>query len=71
MTVQCIEFGIHNADDDEYVNLFDKSKTRDEQISKMLYIFEADKLSACAYCRGLCEDSVRYNPAEQFIEAVR
>jgi hypothetical protein len=65
MTVQCIEFGIHTGNPAEYVNLFDESLSREQQISKMLRIFEADSLSACAFCNGMCDDSVRFKPAEQ------
>jgi thioredoxin-related protein len=65
MTMQCIEFGIHDGDINEQVDLFDDKYSRNEKISKMLRIFEADSLSACAYCNGLCEDSIRFKPAEQ------
>jgi organic radical activating enzyme len=65
MTVQCIEFGIHTGDPNEYVDLFDANTTKEQKRSKMLRIFEADNLSACMYCNGLCSDSKRYKPAEQ------
>jgi hypothetical protein len=65
MTLQCIEFDVHDGDVNEYVDLFDERYSRNKQISKMLRIFEADRLSACVYCNGLCEDSIRFKPAEQ------
>ena len=65
MTLQCIEFDVHQGTEDEYIDLFDRTMTKREQCAKILRIFEADCLSACAYCNGLCEDSVRYKPAEQ------
>lgn len=65
MTLQCIEFNVQKGNPDEYLDLFDSSLSRHQQCKKMQYIYESSTLSACMYCNGLCEDSVRYKPAEQ------
>lgn len=50
----------------EYIDLFDDSLTVEEQRRKIWGIYHAKSLSACAYCDGLCDDSIRYLPAQQF-----
>lgn len=54
------------TDYNEYIDLFDDSLTIEDQRRKILGIYHAKSLSACAYCDGLCDDSARYIPAEQF-----
>lgn len=53
------------ADPSEYIDLFDDSLTIEEQREKIRAIYRKKSLSACAYCTGLCEDSVRVVPGEQ------
>lgn len=53
------------ADSSEYIDLFDDSLTIEEQREKIRAIYGKKSLSACAYCTGLCEDSVRVVPGEQ------
>jgi len=53
------------ADPSEYIDLFDDSLTIEEQREKIRAIYMKKSLSACAYCTGLCEDSVRVVPGEQ------
>lgn len=65
LTAQCIEFGAHTGNPDEYIDLFDASMNKRQQREKMQRIFEAENLSACMYCNGICADSKRYRPAEQ------
>lgn len=48
----------------EYINLM-SSDTVMEQRKKFQHIQSLPFLSACAYCNGMCEDSVRFVPAEQ------
>ena len=53
------------TDYNEYIDLFDESLTVEQQRKKITDIYNGNYLSACEYCNGLCEDSVRYKPAEQ------
>lgn len=62
---RCIELGVISENPNEVIDLFDQNSTDDEIICRLEHIYELDVLSACKYCNGLCEDSVRYNPAEQ------
>lgn len=64
---RCIELGKVVPNDDEVINIYDETIT-DEQIrEKIAKLNNIDVLSACKYCNGLCDDSVRYKPAEQLI----
>lgn len=62
------ELGLE-TDYSEYIDLFDDSLTVEEQRKKILGIYHAKSLSACAYCDGMCDDSIRYIPAEQLTKA--
>ncbi len=53
------------ADPSEYIDLFDDSLTIEEQREKIRAIYGKKSLTACAYCTGLCEDSVRVVPGVQ------
>ncbi|MGN0577440.1 MAG: radical SAM protein [Ruminiclostridium sp.] len=53
------------TDYNEYIDLFDESLTVEQQRKKITDIYNGNYLSACEYCNGMCEDSVRYKPAEQ------
>lgn len=61
----CREFGVLSDNYDEYINLFDDAMTVEEQRQKIKKIYGGKSLSACAFCDGWCEDSVRYVPAVQ------
>lgn len=52
----------------EVFDLFDEGYTDDEIRERINAVYSLDTLSACAYCNGLCDDSVRYVPAEQLTE---
>ena len=60
-----IELNIIEARPDETFDLYDKTYTDDEIRERIAALYSKDVLSACAYCNGLCDDSVRYAPAEQ------
>lgn len=62
---RCMELGIIPKDPDEYVDLFDDSISIEEQRQKIRKILYSKSLAACGYCNGICDDSVRYIPAEQ------
>lgn len=50
---------------DEYIDFFDDTLSTAQQRQKIRNIYQRKSLSACAYCSGLCDDSVRFTPAEQ------
>ncbi len=60
-----IELNVIEARPDETFDLYDKTYTDDEIRERIAALYSKDVLSACAYCNGLCDDSVRYAPAEQ------
>lgn len=53
------------GNDSEYIDLLDDSLSISQQQEKIRAIYQMRSLSACAYCNGLCEDSVRVIPGEQ------
>ena len=54
-----------SVDDTEYLDLSDTSLSIEEQREKITAIYAKKSLSACWYCNGLCDDSVRVVPGEQ------
>ena len=62
---RCVEMGILTDCQDDYINLLDENLSIEDIQNKILHIYEVKSLSACAYCTGLCENSVRFPPAEQ------
>ncbi len=60
-----VELNVIPARPDETFDLYDKTYTDDEIRERIAALYSKDVLSACAYCNGLCDDSVRYAPAEQ------
>ncbi len=49
----------------EYVDLLDDSISVEEKRKQFLELSKITHLSACAFCNGHCEDSKRFEPAEQ------
>lgn len=49
----------------EFLNLYDDTLSDEEQRHILKHILNSNSLKACAYCDGLTDDSVRYQPAEQ------
>lgn len=62
---RCIQFGVTPGNPNEYVNLLDDTLTVDELREKIKNIYRLKSLSACTYCKGMCDDSERFPPAEQ------
>lgn len=56
----------HSVDECEYIDLMDDSLSIEEQRKKISYIYNMQYMETCAYCNGLCDDSERFKPAEQF-----
>ncbi len=61
---QAINLGDAEDTPGEYIDLFD-GKTKAEQNRKFIDIMNRDVFTACMYCKGVCDDSKRYIPAEQ------
>lgn len=53
------------VDYSEYVNLMDDTLTDEQKRQKIDDIYNAKCFESCAYCNGLCDDSIRFIPAEQ------
>jgi hypothetical protein len=64
-----IELNVLPSLPNEVIDLFDEKCTNEEVREKIAALYSVDVLSACAYCNGLCDDSVRYTPAEQLTAA--
>lgn len=53
---------------EEYFNLFDDKLSVEEMRKKVESWYTVDNFVACQYCDGMCEDSIRFHPAEQLTE---
>ena len=62
---RCVEMGILTDCKDDYINLLDENLSIEDIQNKIRHLYKVKSLSACAYCAGLCENSVRFPPAEQ------
>jgi hypothetical protein len=62
---RCMELNIIPRKPEEFIDLFDKTQTVDEQREKLNGMQNAKMITACYYCAGVCEDSPHYPPAEQ------
>lgn len=62
---RCRELGVIDEPGD-YVELLDSGLSIEDQRRKIQSIYHGDSLAACAYCSGLCDDSLRFIPAEQW-----
>lgn len=67
-SMHAMRLGRFDAPED-YFNLFDESITISEMRKKVESWYSVDNFVACQYCDGMCEDSIRFTPAEQIIEA--
>ncbi len=61
---QSITLGECEDTPEEYINLFD-GKNKAEQNKKFIDLMNRDVFTACMYCKGMCDDSERFIPAEQ------
>lgn len=61
---QCIERGIP-IPKAEWIDLWDDTESIDQKRQRLLAWYRLKSLTACMYCGGMCDDSVRYMPAEQ------
>lgn len=60
-----MEQGIIPKNKNEYVDMFDESESVEEKRERLMNLYNSVSITSCAYCNGMCEDSVRYKPAEQ------
>lgn len=64
-TRRCIELGYIEFDPKETVDLFDRRYTDEEIRERIVSRYSLPVLRACKFCDGQCDDSIRYQPAEQ------
>ncbi len=50
---------------DVYMNAFDPELTETGKKARLKALLGDEVMEACKYCNGLCEDSLRFTPAEQ------
>lgn len=62
---RAIELGLVEAAPSEVFDLFDSSQSDASIKERINALYNTDMLSACAYCNGLCDNSIRCRPAEQ------
>ena len=60
-----IELGKIESDPSEVFDLFDPNQSDESIRERIKALYTVDMLSACAYCNGICDDSIRYPAAEQ------
>ncbi|MCM1054182.1 MAG: radical SAM protein [Bacteroides sp.] len=65
VTRRCLELGITNYDNSEYIDLFDERSSTEKKQNQIKNIVSKKYLSACAFCNGFNENSPRFPPAEQ------
>lgn len=65
---RCVQFGSTPNYQNECVDLLDDTTTIAELREKIQNIYRLKSLSACAFCKGMCDDSERFPPAEQLTE---
>jgi hypothetical protein len=63
-SMHAMRLGLFDATD-EYFDLFDDSISIDEKRCKVESWYTVDNFTACQYCDGMCDDSIRFAPAEQ------
>lgn len=54
-----------DVDRNDYIDLMDDTMTVEQQRQKILNIYNTKVLESCMYCKGMCDDSARFTPAEQ------
>lgn len=62
---RCMEFGTTARNTDEFIDLLDDTVSIEQQRNKIRKIYEMKCFAACAFCKGICDDSKRYLPAQQ------
>lgn len=62
---RCMELGVIPRNDEEFIDLFSEGMTKAAFEMKLKKLQSIKKLEACGYCKGMCDDSVRYTPAVQ------
>jgi len=60
-----MEKGVIPRKPEEFIDLFDDSQTVQDHRRKLDALQNADMLTACYYCAGVCDDSPHYPPAQQ------
>ena len=60
-----LHMGLIRKEPPYFVDLLDPAKTITQLQEEFVDLLNLECPSACAYCNGMCEDSVRYIPAEQ------
>jgi hypothetical protein len=60
-----VEIGVIPTLPEEVFDLFDGSIPDEVLRTRIKNLYNAECLSACAHCNGMCEDSERFLPAEQ------
>ncbi|TCO76454.1 radical SAM protein [Marinisporobacter balticus] len=61
---RCIELGKIKKIPEEYVDLFEDISIHEKQ-QRICKMQNLKSLQACAFCNGMCEDSLRFRAAEQ------
>lgn len=69
-SLYCMRLGLYD-EPREYIRLFDETPV-EEKRKKLLGWYNMNELKACRYCNGMCEDSERFQPAEQLtVDGIR
>lgn len=63
-----IELGKLPERPEEVFDLFDVRYSDEEIRTRIKSLYDVQYLSACAYCNGICDDSIRYPAAEQLVK---
>lgn len=66
-SLHCMRKGLFD-EPSEYIQLFDDTPI-EEKRKKLLSWYNLSELTACRYCNGMCEDSQRFQPAEQLSQS--
>lgn len=62
-----VDLGVITPDPSEVFDLFDTTYSDEAIRERIETLYTVNMLSACAYCNGICDDSIRYPAAEQLI----
>ncbi|WP_018212552.1 radical SAM protein [Desulfitobacterium hafniense] len=64
-----IDLGVIAPDPLEVFDLFDLNINDEDFRKRIMALYDVEYLSACAYCNGICDDSLRYAAAEQILHS--